>query len=269
MMGSDRSLLLIFLILRNAGIVAIDGVTAGQAPISLDIAPSLPYLVAIITEKANLVKARDAKARVLVRPTKGGMLVQEGGKADPHKIAALPKRKRAMRLFCVLLSNRRPLIREEKMSARRLLIGVLLLLVTGCADPYEQGMQAYEQGVWEEAIAHFERVRKLSGRYTEALAMISKARFQLGKEAYERGAWQEALEQLEWVDRRDENYPEARELIDGSNFHLGKEAYDRREWTEAVGRLGAVRQTGAHYEEAQALFIKANAELEAAKILPE
>ena len=88
MMGSDRSLLLIFLILRNAGIVAIDGVTAGQAPISLDIAPSLPYLVAIITEKANLVKARDAKARVLVRPTKGGMLVQETGRPirtrQPH-----------------------------------------------------------------------------------------------------------------------------------------------------------------------------------------
>ena len=63
--------------------------SAGQAPISLDIAPSLPYLVAIITEKANLVKARDAKARVFVRPTKGGM-VQGDGKADPHKIAALP-----------------------------------------------------------------------------------------------------------------------------------------------------------------------------------
>ena len=37
------------------------------------------------------MKARDAKARILVRPTKGGMLVQEDGKADPYKIAALPK----------------------------------------------------------------------------------------------------------------------------------------------------------------------------------
>ena len=66
--------------------------------------PPLPYLVAIITEKANLVKARDAKARVLVRPTKGGMLVQEDGKADPHKIAALPKMKMVVRflIFCPL-----------------------------------------------------------------------------------------------------------------------------------------------------------------------
>ena len=155
------------------------------------------------------------------------------------------------------------------MRARRLLTGVLLLLATGCADPYEQGMQAYEQGAWEEAIAHFEKVRKLSGHHREALAMISKARFQLGKAAYERGDWQEALEQLEWVGRRDEDYDNARELVDGSHFHLGEEAYDRGEWTEAVGRLGVVRQTSVHYEEAQVLFVKAQAELEAAKISPE
>ena len=155
------------------------------------------------------------------------------------------------------------------MRARQILTGMLLLLVTGCADPYEQGRQAYEQGAWEEAIAHFEKVRKLSGHHSEALAMISKARFQLGKAAYERGDWQEALEQLEWVGRRDEGYDSARELVDGSHFHLGKEAYDRGEWTEAIGRLGAVRQTSAHYEEAQILFLKAQAEREAAKIPPE
>ncbi len=152
------------------------------------------------------------------------------------------------------------------MRALQLLTGVLLLLVTGCADPYEQGIQAYEQGVWEEAIAHFEKVRKLSDHRREALAKISKARFHLGKEAYERDDWQEALEQLEWVGRRDEDYDSARELIDGSHFQLGKEAYDRREWTEAVGRLGAVRRTSAHYKEAQALFVKAKAEREVAKI---
>jgi len=40
--------------------------------------------------RANHAKAWGAKERVLVRPTKGGM-PREKGKADPHKIAALPK----------------------------------------------------------------------------------------------------------------------------------------------------------------------------------
>jgi len=42
------------------------------------------------SEKANRPKGRDAKARVLVRPTWDGMKVRDE-KADPHKIAALPK----------------------------------------------------------------------------------------------------------------------------------------------------------------------------------
>lgn len=155
------------------------------------------------------------------------------------------------------------------MRAQWLLTGVLLLLVIGCADPYEQGMQAFEQGAWEEAIGHFEKVRTLSDRYTESRTMISKARFHLGKEAYERGDWQEAMKQLEGVGRRDEGDYDAQELIDGCNFHLGKEAYDRRDWAEGVGRLGVVHKTSAHYEEAQVLFVKAQAEQDAAKVSPE
>ena len=49
------------------------------------------------------MKARGAKARILVRPTKGGM-VQGDGKADPYKIAALPKLKMVVRFFyCVFV----------------------------------------------------------------------------------------------------------------------------------------------------------------------
>jgi len=162
-----------------------------------------------------------------------------------------------------------PLIQEERMRARQLLTGVLLLLVTGCADPYEQGMQAYKQGAWEEALAHFEKVRKLDDQYTEARAMISKARFQLGQEAYARGDWREALEQLKGMDRRDEDEYDAQEMIDGSHFHLGKEAYDRGEWSEAVAHLGAVHQTSGLHKEAQTLFVQAQAEQEAAKRSPE
>ena len=148
------------------------------------------------------------------------------------------------------------------MRVQNVVIAVLLLALAGCADPYDQGMQAYEQGHWQEAIEHFGKVRKLSGQYTESLTMISRAHFQLGKEAYERGEWLVALESMQGVGRSDENYPLAREMIDGSHFQLGRAAYRQQHWSEAVGRLGIVREDFVHYDEAQSLFVKARAELE-------
>ena len=42
---------------------------------------------------------------LLVRPTKGGMLVQEDGTAGPHKIAALPRM--VVRFFRLLMERRK------------------------------------------------------------------------------------------------------------------------------------------------------------------
>ena len=45
----------------------------------------------VLATKANLAKARDAKERVLVRPTAGWDVGVRDEEADPHKTAALPK----------------------------------------------------------------------------------------------------------------------------------------------------------------------------------
>ena len=60
--------------------------------IPLDTRSPRTYLLSQI--RANLSKDRDAKERVLVRPTTGGDIGVRDEEADPHKTAALPKMRR-------------------------------------------------------------------------------------------------------------------------------------------------------------------------------
>lgn len=135
------------------------------------------------------------------------------------------------------------------------------LILVGCGDPYEKGMQAYNEARWKEAIAHFKKVMKSSGRQRATREMIAKAQFNQGKEAFEQKNWEEVIEYLAKVKSDNTHYTQAREMIGCTYFFMGKEAYERQDWTEARICLNIVRSHCSKYEEALALAAKVKEKL--------
>lgn len=135
------------------------------------------------------------------------------------------------------------------------------LILTGCGDPYEKGMQAYSEARWEKAIAHFEKVSRSSGQQKAAREMIAKARFNQGKKAFGQKNWNKAIEYLAKVKSADAHYAQAREMIGCTYFYMGKEAYERQDWVKARQYLNTVRSNCSKYEEALTLAAKVKEEL--------
>ena len=100
---------------------------------------------------------------------------------------------------------------------RQGLLAGLVLILSACGDPYEQGRQAFEQGDWEKAIERLQQVRRLSADHDRAQGLVARAHFQLGREAYERQDWDAALqwlEKLELVKMDWDRYPEVQLLLE-------------------------------------------------------
>ena len=135
------------------------------------------------------------------------------------------------------------------------------LILAGCGDPYEKGMQAYNEARWKEAIVHFQRVMKSSGQRQAAREMIAQARFNQGKEAFEQKKWDEAIDYLAKVKSDDPHYTPAREMIGCTFFYIGQEAYRRQDWSEARKYLNIVRSNCSKYEEALTLAAKVREKL--------
>lgn len=164
------------------------------------------------------------------------------------------------------MEERRPLHKPDWRSAVRycLLILCATSLLVGCGDPYEEGMQAFEQEKWAEAVAAFKRVPNLDKRHDAAGAKASEAYFQLGKQAHAQKDWPKTLEYLGHVRRNDDRYEEGRLLMDVARFHLGKAAFEKEDWSAAIELLSLVRKECEHREKARELLAEAQAKKAAA-----
>jgi tetratricopeptide (TPR) repeat protein len=137
---------------------------------------------------------------------------------------------------------------------RNILLMGLVLILSACGDPYEQGSQAFQQGNWEEAIEKLRRVRRASGDIDQAQELISRAHFQLGKEACAQQDWDTALQELGEVSRSDPDYQEARDLTSSAHFTQAQTAYDAGNHAEALIQLQLVKRDWDRYEEAQLML---------------
>jgi len=132
---------------------------------------------------------------------------------------------------------------------------IVVLPLIACNSPYENGMEAYNQGKWKEAIGYFEKEDKWSDNIEEAEEMIAKACFNIGKEAIEQKRWDEAVEYLYRV--KDDNYEISRDMIGDVYYERGKEAFERKDWDSAIKSLILVRPTCSKYGDAKELAAKA------------
>ena len=123
-----------------------------------------------------------------------------------------------------------------------LLLSGAILLLAGCGDPYEEGMQALEQEKWEEAATAFKRVPNLDKRHDEAEAKESEAYYQLGKLAHDQKDWPKVMAHLGMFGRWDTRYEEGRALMDVARFHLGQAAYEKADWHGDLRSPGCLRQ---------------------------
>lgn len=139
----------------------------------------------------------------------------------------------------------------------------LLLVMTACGNPYKDGVKAYNEGRYEEAIEHLRKVRRLSREREDAEAKIAGAYFQMGKRAYEEKKWPQAIELLSEISRNDADYQEARGLMGGSRYFLGKAALERGETEEATALLYLVRKDCEYHAAAQELLQELTGESEA------
>ncbi len=135
---------------------------------------------------------------------------------------------------------------------RILLLMLSSLVLVACASPYDRGMQAYEEGRYQESIEHFESVKAWDEHADDAEVMISRASYKAGRQAYENGNWDKALQFLNQV-RRD-RYADARDLMGDVYYQKGREAYEEQNWTTAINHLLMVRPESGKYQEARRLL---------------
>jgi tetratricopeptide (TPR) repeat protein len=130
-----------------------------------------------------------------------------------------------------------------------------VIVVTGCGDPYEEGLAAKEASRYKEALDQLQQVRILGDNYRSAQQHIKEIYFLIGKAAYTREDWDEAEEFLKKVKSDDKvHYSEARNMLAKINFQRGQAAYGQGEWAEATRLLQKVRPDHSAYQEAQALL---------------
>ena len=143
-----------------------------------------------------------------------------------------------------------------------ILIAIAAFALSGCANQFDAGNEAFARGDWKKAIFHFDHVAGTNANRSMAREMTAKAYFNWGKEQFSQRKWDDAIVHLGKVRREDEDYAAARELIGDTNYYKGKEAFDHGAWKKAIWFLNIVRSSNSHYQESRVLVRAAKAKLE-------
>lgn len=152
---------------------------------------------------------------------------------------------------------------DRASTSTRFWLGVLVTVcLTGCADPYVEGMAAYDASAWEVALENLAAVNTTHDHYIEARDLLPELRFRAGRTAYEDGRWPRALALLRDVREHEPRYAAAQDLIGCTFYRMGAEAFERGDYAEAQRLAGIVRSSCSHADEARVLVARARKRLQ-------
>ena len=137
---------------------------------------------------------------------------------------------------------------------RAFFLPLLLITMSGCGDPFAEGVQALNEKRWADAVELFRQVPNLDKRKEEAKVKAATAHFELGKIAFEQEDWQAVYDHLKAIPRIHDLFQDGRDMLDFAYFHLGKKSSDAQAWLKAIEQLGMVREGNPHREDARALY---------------
>lgn len=138
------------------------------------------------------------------------------------------------------------------MGGRVFLVAVAALVVlTGCEEPFDAGMQAFDAGNWDQAVARFERVSPFDIRYREAEELIRQSLLHAGAEAFDSQQWRQAVGYYRQTTESDSEYTMARDRIGVSFYHMGLEALTAGDAAEALRLSNIVQSTCSEYAAAR------------------
>jgi alkyl sulfatase BDS1-like metallo-beta-lactamase superfamily hydrolase len=75
-----------------------------------------------------------------------------------------------------------------------ILVAIAVLALSGCANQFAAGNEAFERGNWKKAIFHFDHVAGTNQKRTAARELTARAYFKWGKELYEAGQARKAID---------------------------------------------------------------------------
>jgi tetratricopeptide (TPR) repeat protein len=116
------------------------------------------------------------------------------------------------------------------------------LLLTGCEEPYDAGVVAFDAGQWDEAVDRLERVSPFHLNYKDAQELIRQSLYKAGEEAFDTGRWSQAIGYFRQTAESDPNYASAQDRIGISFYEMAREALGKGDATEAL-RLSNIVQT--------------------------
>lgn len=133
-------------------------------------------------------------------------------------------------------------------------IALVALAVAGCGDPYRQGMMAFEQGRWQEAVQNLERVSATdTDHFFEARDSLQVAYFNAGQQAHDENNREAAVQFLKHVKKGDPNFEKAEDLMGCIFYDRAQEAFEAGDFSEAVRLCNIVRTNCRRYEAARQL----------------
>ena len=90
-----------------------------------------------------------------------------------------------------------------------ILIAIAAFALSGCANQFDAGNEAFARGDWKKAIFHFDHVAGTNANRSMAREMTAKAYFNWGKELYDAGQSRKAIDKLAQVKSEFAEYQEA------------------------------------------------------------
>ncbi len=129
------------------------------------------------------------------------------------------------------------------MGARRWWWAALAAVVlVGCEEPYDAGVQAFDAGHWDEAIGRLERVSPFHLNYKDAQELIRQSLYKAGEDAFDDGRWNQAVGYFRQTAESDPNYATAQDRIGVSFYESARQALGKGDTAEAL-RLGNIVQS--------------------------
>lgn len=153
------------------------------------------------------------------------------------------------------------------MGGVRVLCAVMALVVlAGCQDPYEAGLQAFERGDWKTALDRFERVDPFHMHFRDAQVMIKESIFGAGEAAFRAERFDEAIGWYRQLKEKDAHYAEARSQIGLSFYGMARQEMTAGNPEEALRLANIVRASCECYDDARELAHEAKRRIEAGEV---
>ncbi len=121
------------------------------------------------------------------------------------------------------------------------------VVLVGCEEPYDAGVQAFDAGQWDKAISRLERVSPFHLNYKDAQELIRQSLYKAGEEAFDNGRWNQAVGYFRQTAESDPKYATVQDRIGVSFYELARQALARGDVAEALRLSNIVQSTCSQF----------------------